>query len=577
MLYSLTHQIVKELLKRGVMTRDDVHNVKRAIAGALKLPPPPSADILDAYREMVGAQEISVDKKIEELLQVRSVRTLSGVAIITVLTKPYMCPGQCVYCPTEARMPKSYIATEPAAARALRLEFDPYEQVASRLATLERNGHPTDKIELIVKGGTWSAYRPDYQFWFISRCFAAANDFFGDSSKGDTSKFPLGTLLNAKRLEVSPLFTFRSVPFRTVPITLRTELREMQSKNETAGHRIIGITLETRPDWVHPQTIAILRELGCTRIELGLQHTDDEILKLVNRGHTLAQFKKAVRLLRAAGFKVDFHTMPQLPGATPEKDLEMYRTLFADADLRPDMIKIYPCVVTRTAEIYDWWKDGRYVPYADQELIEMLISAKQLVPRYCRISRLIRDIPSTEIYAGNVVTNLRQVVQKKMRSSGQRCLCLRCREIGHSTDFDNQSAPQFFVEEYESSGGCEFFLSFEDQERKNVFAFLRLRLPGALPDADTEKMFELLPEIRNAAFIRELHTYGHLVPLDQRLDGAANAQHRGLGRALMERAEKIVSDVGGKKIAVISGVGVREYYRKLGYAKDGTYMVKRLH
>ncbi len=502
---------------------------------------PPTAELRRAYLAAVEADPANARPWLDKVLVRREVRSLSGVAVVTVLTKPWPCPGHCVYCPTEARMPKSYLSNEPAAARALALNCDPWRQTFQRIKSLVANGHPADKIELIVKGGSWSAYPRDYQRWFIKRCFDAAN------AAGSARSPRSANLASAQKI------------------------------NENAAHRIIGLTLETRPDLITPEEVSHLRELGCTRIELGVQSLDDRVLKLVKRGHDTSAVVAAVRLLKDAGFKTDFHLMPQLPGSTPASDLRGLRRVFRDPNFRPDMIKIYPCVVLESAELHKWWKRGVYRPYPVEELIDVLIRAKKDIPRYCRISRLIRDIPSTSVLAGNPVTNLRQVIQDRMAERGLACQCLRCREIGHASKAEPRllrAAPVMFDEAYEASGGVEHFLSFEDRKRRAVFAFCRLRLPPAEPAGRSAELGKFMPEIRGAAFIRELHTYGHLVPIDER-DPAAS-QHRGLGRRLMAEAERLARAAGFKKMAVISGIGVRAYYRKLGYRLQGTYMVKKL-
>ncbi len=524
-----------------MQTKDEFSAVKRQVAGRLKVRLPATAELRRAYARLTAGHPERRDPRLDKILTRREVRSLSGVAVITVLTKPYPCPGQCTYCPSEERMPKSYLSNEPAAMRALALEFEPWRQVAFRLRSLLANGHPADKIELIVKGGTWSAYPWKYQQWFIKRCFDACNQFGGR-------------------------------------VRRRTGgLAAAQLANETARHRIIGLTLETRPDRVTPAEIARLRQLGCTRVELGVQTLDEKILRRVKRGHDAVAVARAVELLKDAGFKTDFHLMPQLPGATPRSDLASLRRVFEDPAYRPDMVKIYPCVVLATAELHQDWVRGAYRPYSDRALLEMLIRFKTIVPRYCRISRLIRDIPSTSIIAGNPVTNLRQVIRARMDRLGLRCGCLRCREIGHAAKDDPKlplAAPRLFDDAYESAGGLEHFLSFEDRRRRAVFAFCRLRLPAAVRDGRREELLDLLPELRGAAFIRELHTYGHLVPIDTADPDAA--QHKGLGKKLMAEAERLAREAGFRKMAVISGIGVRGYYRKLGYRLQGTYMVKTL-
>lgn len=538
---SVATAIIEASIKEPVQTRPEFLRFKKKITAGLRGQSPSTAALRRAYEKLVATGRTERNPALEKLLMRREVRSLSGVAIVTVLTKPYACPGKCVYCPTEAIMPKSYLSNEPAAMRALMNEFDPYRQVEARLKALAENGHATDKIELIVKGGTWSAYAWEYRQWFVKRCFEACNNF---SARRRTRP---GSLAAAQRL------------------------------NETAAHRIIGLTLETRPDWITPAEIERLRGLGCTRVELGVQSVSDRILETVKRGHDVASVVRAAMLLKDAGYKTDFHMMPQLPGSTPASDLDELREIFRNPDFRPDMIKIYPCVVVELAELHDWWKKGRYLPYSDGKLVNMLIAAKRDLPRYVRISRLIRDIPSTSIVAGNAVTNLREVVQARMKAAGISCPCLRCREIGHAAKVDPallRAKPVFYDDEYEASGGREHFLSFEDVGRRAVFAFCRLRLPPRSPRRGVDDLWRRLPEIRGAAFVRELHTYGHLVPIDER--NPAASQHKGLGKALMERAEAIAAAAGYKKIAVISGVGVRGYYRKLGYRLQGSYMVKAL-
>jgi elongator complex protein 3 len=538
---TLATTIIEASLREKIQTKQALFTRSRELASGESRRMPAIPMLLDAYNALVKADPSKRSPILERLLKRRDVRSLSGVAIITVLTKPYPCPGACVYCPTEAIMPKSYLSNEPAAMRALLNKFDPWAQVETRLDALTKNGHPADKIELIVKGGTWSAYDWRYQQWFIKRCFDACNAFNASASA------------------------------RSRTATLDAS----QKRNEKAGHRIIGLTLETRPDWITPQEILRLRALGCTRVELGVQSIDDAILDATKRGHGTAAVVRAAKLLKDAGYKTDFHMMPQLPGATPESDGKELVEIFENADFRPDMIKIYPMVVVELAEIYEQWKRGEYVPYSDEELIEMIIQAKTRVPRYCRISRLIRDIPSTSIVAGNMATNLRQIIQDRMKVRGLKCSCLRCREIGRVGTEDPSlmlEKPVAFDDKYEASGGLEHFLSFEDAKRRGVYAFCRLRLPPKEARGDMRKVWDAFPVLKGAALIRELHTYGRLVPIDGKDINAA--QHKGLGKKLMKEAERIAKAAGYKKLVVISGIGVREYYRKLGYRLQGTYMVK---
>lgn len=583
-MYDNAQTIILQLIKENVQTREHVMRVIRDCLRGNSTTQPDYAVLFDEYRRLLANNEIKKSETLEKLLSRAEIRSLSGVSVLTVLTKPYPCPGKCVYCPTESIMPKSYLSNEPAAQRALRNAFDPYMQIYNRITMMTRNGHDVQKVELIVKGGTWNAYRYDYQLWFIRRCFDACNDFaFGKEPRHEDDERmlsfdvdPATTFTNTSHMDVVDAPEAKTADAINQHITIEKEkLRTAQNTNETATCRIIGLTLETRPDWIRPTEVALMRELGATRLEVGLQHTDDEILSLIKRGHTLQQFEDGISLLRDAGFKVDFHTMPQLPGSDAQKDEAMYDLLWSKKTLRPDMIKIYPCSVVPLSELHDWHKEGRYKPYGEKDLFEMIVNVKAKIPRYVRISRLIRDIPSDSIVDGNKITNLREYLQVAMKKRGLKCECLRCREYGRQVKIHpklKDIAPQLFVESYDASNGTEYFLSFEDEARNAVYAFLRLRLPSS----QDEKLVSLLPEIKGAAFIRELHSYGHVVPIDADLSDEETAQHKGLGRKLMEAAENIAREKGFKKMLVISGVGVRGYYAMLGYTHDATYMGKTL-
>lgn len=515
-------------------------------------------EIRDAYTALRSTDATPKNEALEALLHVKPIRSQSGVAIVTLLTMPYPCPGKCVYCPTEDRMPKSYIASEPAAARALTLKFDPYAQTRRRIEILERNGHPADKIEIIIKGGTWSSYPVDYQQWFISECFRAMNDVGGAQRILSPAHVhsPYNRFIGEEKNAWTPEILF-----------------EQQTINETAAHRCIGLTIETRPDWVSIQEIKRLRSLGVTRVELGVQSPDDTILKLIKRGHLTKTSIHATRLLKDAGIKVDYHLMQGLPGATPAGDLMSATRVFTESNFQPDTIKLYPCVVTPTAELYDWAQDGRYIPYTAEQLVPLLSQIKAIVPPYVRIARVIRDIPSQEISHGSKVTNLRQTVQEYMKHNGLVCRCLRCREVGHTIGVRGQGLGVSYYKErsYAASGGTEYFLSYESEDESILFGFLRLRLPSP----HDNPIVEHVEELRGAALIRELHTYGQLVSINEQ--DARASQHKGLGRKLMERAEEIAREAGYGKMAVISGIGVREYYRKIGYGLQGTYMIKYIH
>lgn len=516
-------------------------------------------ELLKTYRLLTAQNTIKPNREFEKLLQIHPVRSRSGIAIITLLTMPSGCPGRCTYCPTEVRMPKSYVASEPAAARALALQFDPYLQVENRIRILEKNAHAADKIELIIKGGTWSAYPKDYREWFIKECFRAMNEHSTDSvpeiiNTNPQSKY--NRFWGEERAQWSC-----------------QQLFDEEQKNETAAHRCIGLTIETRPDWVTLKEIAHLRSLGCTRVELGLQTTDEEILKNIKRGHTAEQTALATKLLKDAGFKVDHHLMPGLPGATVESDFEMAREVFTSPRFCPDTAKIYPCVILPSAELYEWYRQGHFTPYDSNTLVPLLAKIKSIVPPTVRLARIIRDFPSPEIAGGNAITNLRQTVQEYMRAHGMRCRCLRCREVGHIDESgikNQESGIEYKCRQYEASDGMEYFLSYESPDESVLYAFLRLRLPSR----NSEDIYRLFPELCGAALIRELHTYGTLVSINRHDKDAS--QHKGLGKQLLQKAECIAAENGYARCAVISGIGVREYYRKQGYELEDTYMVKKI-
>jgi elongator complex protein 3 len=513
-------QLLNQIADTLPEDRRALRQLKTRVAAEARVPLIRNDALLGRYREEVARGLRTSDARVERILTLNGIRSQSGIATITVITEPYACPGRCVYCPTEVRAPKSYLPNEPAVMRALRNDYDPYRQVRSRLEALTETGHPTDKLELIIKGGTWSFYPEAYQHRFIQQCVQAANDY------RDTQHVTRDT----------------------------SDLEETLRRNETAQNRIIGITIETRPDYIDEAEIHRLRELGVTRVELGVQSLDESVLTRIVRDHGTAEVRQATRLLKDAGFKVAYHLMPNLPGATPESDLETMRTLFADPGYQPDTLKLYPCVVIESAELFDWWSRGRYVPYDDDTLIELLVQMKQLVPPYVRIERVIRDIPSTSIQAGCLVTNLREEVHRRMRARHLRCRCLRCRQVRDAAD----GAFSLIRRDYDASAGQEVFLSFEDANTDRVASFLRLRIDPS-----------------GRGWVRELHSYGQHLPLHQHSDGAV--QHHGFGQRLLQEAERIAQEeFGVRRLAVIAGVGVREYYRKLGYRLEQTYMVKEL-
>jgi len=520
-------QIIRYLVKVNPKNRAEFVVSKRKMSNKLKMAPPQNSDLIRIYKQLIRKNKIKESKTLLNLLKKREVRTLSGVAPIAVLTKFYPCPGECIYCPTEDKMPKSYLSNEPAVMRAILNKFDPYKQVKMRLRALEANGHPTDKCELIVLGGTWSSLPKKYQTWFIKRCLDAMNN------------------RTAKNLD------------------------RAQKINERSKHRCIGMTLETRPDYVTPAEIKRLREIGCTKVEIGVQSLSDIVLKLNKRGHNVKQTVIATKLLKDAGFKVGYHLMPNLLGASIKSDLVMFKRLFSQSEFKPDHLKIYPCVVTKNTQLNKLWKQKKYKPYTDKQLRNLIINIKKIVPYYVRISRLIRDIPTESIIAGNKISNLRQLLSDDLKKKNVQCQCIRCREIGHQNlEKINLTKPQLKIKKYNSSEGLEYFLSYESNAGKVLYAFLRLRIPKKI-ESD---LSSILPELEDAALIRELHTYGHLTPLNR----TGKVQHTGMGKKLMVEAEKICKKHKVEKITVIAGIGVREYYKKLGYKLEQTYMIKKI-
>jgi len=479
--------------------------------------------LVAAYRRLVAAGTWSADQVLLRSIRMKPGRTLSGVTTVTVLTKPAGCPGDCLFCPDEERMPKSYIEDEPGAMRAAFHDFDPFEQVAARIEALEAIGHPTDKIELLILGGTWSAYAETYQEWFIQRCLDAMNGFES------------------------------------------TSLAEAQQANEDAAHRNVGLVLETRPDWVTEDEMRRMRRLGATKIQLGAQSMDDHILELNHRGHDVAATRQAMRLLRAAGFKLVLHWMPNLLGATLESDRLDFALLWANEAIRPDELKIYPCVLLRTAPLYEYWQRGEFIPYEMDDLITLIADIKPSIPRYCRVNRVVRDIPSDHVVAGSKRTSLRQDVQQRLRQTGRVCQCIRCREVRG----EQVSAEELILNDlvYPAGGAEEHFLSY-DTAGDRLAGYLRLSLPG-VDSAPTG-----LADLQDAALIREVHIYGQSLEVGREVSGVA--QHSGLGSTLIQRAEQIAREKGFTRIAVISALGTRGYYHKLGYRMGEMYMLKDL-
>lgn len=439
------------------------------------------------------------------------------------MSGPMGCPGKCVYCPTYADTPQSYTPESPAVLRAVTCDYDPGRQIELRLKTLAQMGHATSKVELIIMGGTFLALPIEYQYGFIKSCYDELNGYVA------------GNLLEAQR------------------------------QNELSPHRVVGLCIETRPDFCGPREVGRMLDFGTTRVELGVQMLDDNVYRLVRRGHNVAAVVKATELLKQYGLKVHYHWMPGLPGSTLENDLALSQLLFSDSRFRPDGLKLYPTLVVRGTELEKWYREGIYTPYSYDSMINLLVAIKALVPRYTRISRVMRDIPSSFI-VGGVTESLRGRIHELMAERRLQCSCVRCREYGHRRRGGwTIDEPALRRLDYEASGGREIFLSFED-DWGTLFGLLRLRIQDDAP-----------PSVGSGrvGLVRELHVYGVEVPLGE--SDPTSAQHRGLGRGLLGAAEDIARDEFGiSRVAVLSGVGAREYYERAGYELNHGYMVKNL-
>ena len=479
--------------------------------------------LVHAYRQLTESGAWPADPTLLRRIRMKPVRTLSGVATVTVLTEPAGCPGACLFCPTEPGMPKSYLADEPGARRAVQHAFEPFAQTASRLEALRAIGHSTDKVELLILGGSWTAYPAEYRRWFVLRCLDALNG------------------------------------------TASGSLEEAQQANVHARHRNVGLVIETRPDTITPEEVRALRRLGVTKVQLGAQSLDDRILELNRRGHSTDATRTAVRRLRAAGLKIVLHWMPNLLGATPDSDRQDFARLWSDVDLRPDEIKIYPCQLLASAGLAAYWRRGEYHPYTTEQLVDLVADLKPTIPRYCRVNRVVRDIPSGHVLAGNRRTSLRMDVQAELARRGDVCACIRCREVRDRTldarvlRLDDHTYPAGAAEEH--------FLSFVTPDDR-LAAYLRLSLPGR------ESPSLGLGDLQGAALVRELHVYGEALALGE--EDADAVQHAGLGRGLMSEAETLAARAGYARLAVIAALGTRGYYARLGYRLGENYMLKEL-
>ncbi len=521
-------EFVKDAYHQDVRTHRDLQNLKNDYCTRYKVTPFRNIELVSAYRDLISKGELPDDREFWKTIRKRGIRSLAGITNITVLTKGFACPGKCIFCPTEPKMPKSYLSEEPAMMRAILNNFDAYRQTMNRLTSLGITGHVTDKVDVIVSGGTFDFYPKPYQISFIRGIYNALN----------------------------------------YPQKRERSLEKAQLVNEKAKNRCIGLSVETRPDHITPAELKRFRKMGVTKIEIGVQSLDDEVLSLNRRGHGIKETKRAIKLIKDAGFKLNVHMMPNLLGSTPEKDLRDLKELFNNQAYRPDWMKVYPCVVVPWSQLEQIHKSGKYQSYSDEQLIELMVEMNKHFTDYVRVTRIYRDIPSTKVLSGCKITNLRQVVEQKMSEQGIVSRDIRSREI-RGLDVDMQDL-ELVIDEYDASEGKEYFLHYEYLKADKICALLRLRFPSYHFKGGRH----FLKELQGAAIIREVHTYGEQMKLQNKNSGSS--QHIGLGKSMILKAEQIVAKAGFRKIAVISGVGVREYYRKLGYQLEGTYMVKYL-
>ena len=547
----------------------------------LRAHPKPPGGFFSRSQLIAGFRVFSEDEpfrfdeaRFRRRVQRRPVRTQSGVTPLTVLTKPFPCPGKCIFCPNDVRMPKSYLSDEPGAQRAANNKFDPYLQTWNRLAAFDATGHPVDKVELIVLGGTWSFYPEAYQVYFVQRCLEAMNDFGAGADERATSPAALSAPdfeeidadVRGDLFDRNP-YNQRVTQFlkdkQAGDLVLAEEesdwaaLFAAQRANETAGARCVGLVLETRPDHVDEAEVMRLRRLGATKVQLGVQSLDDAILDANGRGHGVAETRRAFEMLRRAGFKLHAHWMANLLGATPESDCVDFRRLFEDPAFRPDELKLYPCSLIETAELMGPWRRGEWKPYDDAQLLQVVAESLVHVPRYTRVTRVIRDISSDDIVVGNKRTNFRQIAEREIARNRGRMVEIRHREI-RGDDFDPESL-ELIPTEYEAGTGREVFLELVTPEDR-IVGFLRLSLPG-------ETSF--VPELADHALVRELHVYGGAVRIGA--EAAGRAQHRGLGARLLDAAEDRARAEGFGALSVISAIGTRDYYRRQSFVDGELY------
>jgi len=551
------------ILKKKKLSKQEISNLKTQLCRKYKI------DIPTDIRILLSADV--KDRKLLRHLITKPTRTISGVAVCAIMTKPLKCPhGKCAICPggpgsVFGNMPQSYTGKEPATRRAIRNNFDPYLQVMNRLEQYIMTGHVPDKVELIIMGGTFPSFTKLYQDYFIKYALRAMNDFskmFFRNDKLNLEKFKEffempGNFQDDARV--------KRIQKKLMKLKNKTALEKEQKRNEKSKIRCVGLTIETRPDFAKLKHANQMLRLGATRVELGVQTVYDDVLNKIERGHSVKDSIDATLALKDAGFKINYHMMIGLPGSGRKKDINSFKKIFSDNNFKPDMLKIYPCMVLKGTKLYRLWKQKKYRPVTTEKAVEIITEIKRFVPPYVRIMRVQRDIPTYLTEAGVDKTNLRQYIEKKLKEKGIKCNCIRCREVGHKLKKENINLKNIKpkVIEYDASNGKEFFISYEDVKNDALIGFCRLRFPSqSLRKEITDK----------SALIRELHVFGSAIALGKK----GNIQHAGYGKKLLTKAEQISVKNKKNKIVVISGIGVRNYYRKFGYKKQGPYMVKNL-
>jgi elongator complex protein 3 len=547
-----------------------IKSVPRSQGGHFK-----KSHIIAYYRDHFASElATTADQKFISSLRMKPIRSLSGVAPITVLTKPFACPGKCIFCPNDVRMPKSYISSEPGAQRAKKNHFDPYLQTYNRLSALHQIGHNVDKAEIIVLGGTWSIYPEEYQIWFIKRCFEALNDF-GEGLDQRAIILPSVDVSKIKSDKRNHHQTYNQTiahlyhnqekvkSGRRAETASWEELAREQIRNTMGKIRCVGLVLETRPDAISENEVVKLRRFGCTKTQIGLQSLQDLVLAKNHRGHDVEASRRAMQLLRLAGLKIHVHWMPNLYGSTVANDIKDYQTLFSDPDFKPDEIKIYPCSLIGDTELVTVYEQGLWQPYTHDELLAVLVASMSQTPEYCRITRVVRDIPSTEIVSGNKITNFRQLAEMEVKKKDLRLSDIRAREIKGQSIIASELVKKTFC--YRTSVSIEYFIQFVTKTDNKIAAFLRLSLP-------TKESF--IKELKHSAIIREVHVYGEAIQIGDKKTG--KPQHLGLGKKLIKDAEKISKEHQYKKVSVISAIGTREYYKKQDYILGDLYQTKKL-